>query len=691
MDSTRVVCLLLMVLLSQLSVNAQTTKGAQVENITPVVTGNQYAVVVGISKYKHLPSLQFADADARYFADFLIRCAGVKPENVRLFLNDSATLSILSELNKIKKKVTTGDRVYIYFSGHGDIETEMEQGGLLLLHESNAESYYLNPNGYIQESQLKAAINQLTNSGAEVIFIADACHSGKLSGGDEGRKNNLLALKQAWGKEVKIFSCQPTELSLEGEQWGKGRGLFSYHLINGLLGAADTTDTPDSKVSLFELQTFLQSNVRREAKPNKQTPFVTGNLDMIVCNTGNNAATTGGPLLAGSFAGGTKGKMPETSADVSNLYNQFNEAVKSNKLTGSGNTALGYLQQLKDKNAPELILENATRSLVAALLNQSTVVINPLLTGSDLVIDKTTLTGLISGLDKVMELLGTDHYLYPAFESRRLFMQGISLTLTEEDVAKKENVTQAIKLFEQSVQKEPYAYYSYFYLGVNYYRKKLPEKAIEYFNKYKSYLPKDADTYNNIGLAYYKLNNLPEAVKYIGQAVGIQPNNYIYYFNMGNVMCSAGDLPKGVYAYRRALELKPMEPNVLFNMATAFSYAGFHDSAVVYYKLALQKNSNDGKAWQYLGNTQMKMKKYNDALDSYNRAVNAGNNAFRIYYNQACIFSLKGDTDKGLAAFEESLKRGMSDFVMEVYNDPALANLRNTAQFTKLMKKYAAK
>ena len=27
---------------------------------------------------------------------------------------------------------------------------------------------------------------------------------------------------------LKFFSCQPDEFSLEGQQWGGGRGVFSY-------------------------------------------------------------------------------------------------------------------------------------------------------------------------------------------------------------------------------------------------------------------------------------------------------------------------------------------------------------------------------------------------------------------------------------------------------------------------------
>lgn len=669
--------------------NAQTPKGALVENTQPVVQGEQYAIVVGISKYKNLPQLSYADADAQYFADFLINSMGVKKENVRPFLNDAATLAILSELNGLKKKVKAGDRVYIYFSGHGDIETEMEQGGLLLLCESSADNYYLNPNGYIQESQLRAVITQLSNLNAEVIFIADACHSGKLSGGEEGRKNNVLALQQAWSKEVKIFSCQPNELSLEGEQWGKGRGLFSWHLINGLKGAADEPETADQRISLFELQAFLQANVRREAKPNKQTPFAIGNPDMVLCHVTTIAGGQTNGALALNFSANKKGMFSSAlTAEQQEIYNRLNTALKS---TTGGSTALGYLNQLKEKGAAEEVVEDATRSVVAALLKQSTALINPLLAGNEVATGRTVLESTVADMEKAMALLGTDHYLWPAFESRRLFLKSVGVTLTDEDWKKNVNINQAIQWLEQSVKLEPYAYYSYFRLGECYYMKKLPEKAIEYFNKYKSYLPKDADTYNNIGLAYNKMGNPSQAVKFIGQALSIDSTNYVYYFNMGNIMSQAGDFPRGVFAYRKALQYQPNEPNVLFNMATAFNYAGLNDSSLHYYKVFVAQNATDGRGWQYMGNTQKKMKKYDEALASYTNAIKYGNSAFRLYYNMACIYSIKGDKDKALDLLEESLKRGMFDFVMEMYNDPELANARSVSRFSQLMKKYAGK
>lgn len=682
----------LLVAAAEGSLFSQGTKGATLQNVTPAVIGEQYAVVVGVSKYKYLPQLQFADADARCFANFLINDVHVDPSHVYPFINDSANLEIMWKLDELKKQVKKGDRVYIYFSGHGDIETAQELGGLLLLCESDTANYYLNPNGYIQEKQLRTAITRITGAGAEVVFIADACHSGKLSGGTKGAEDNLLALRQEWSNETKIFSCQANELSLEGAQWGKGRGLFSWHLVNALKGAADSTDTRDNKVTLYELQKFLQDNVRREAKPNRQTPFVVGDLEHVLCDISTGPELSAqDKLLAANFSGGPAKGNVEMSNEQRLLNSRFEQAVKDHHLSSDKDGALGLLQQMKQQDLPEAVIGQATRNLVAALLKQSTELINPLLSGDAVVSDAAELNNAAADMQLAMDLLGSDHYLWPAFESRRLFLKSVALTMNEEDLTKKENLNQAIQWLEQSVKWEPYAYYSYFQLGVCYYYKKLSDKSIEYFNKYKSYLPKDPDTYNNIGLAYFRMGDLANAVKYIGQAVGIDSTRPAYFFNMGNIMCNAGDFVRGIYAYNKALKLKPDDVNVLFNLANAYNYAKQNDSAYKYYNLVLKQEPNDARTWQYLGNTQCKMNKPDEALASYTRSIKLGNTAFRVFYNMACLLSVKNDKDNALDFLEEALKRGMNDFVLEIYREPDLNNIRGTARYTALMKKYASK
>ena len=233
-----------------------------------------YALIVGLSEYKEVPPLQFADRDATAFARFL-NTQHVPQANIRLFLNQEATrLNIVDELFALSQILKPHDRFYFYFGGHGDLEAKIgAENALLLLYDSFKTGYFQG-NEYLQLSELKTWFDALTKKQVEVVFIADACHSGSLIGGKEGVNKTQQALQSRWTGITKMLSCRADEFSIEGKQWGGGRGLFSYHLVNGLTGRADANK--DKRVSLKELSAYLHTNVVREANPNVQTPVIEG-------------------------------------------------------------------------------------------------------------------------------------------------------------------------------------------------------------------------------------------------------------------------------------------------------------------------------------------------------------------------------------------------------------------------------
>ena len=54
--------------------------------------------------------------------------------------------------------------------------------------------------------------------------------------------------------------------SLEDKSIGTGHGLFTYYLVDGLSGLADTEGTPDFKVTFDEIQKYVDKNVPSVAK-----------------------------------------------------------------------------------------------------------------------------------------------------------------------------------------------------------------------------------------------------------------------------------------------------------------------------------------------------------------------------------------------------------------------------------------
>src|SRR5688572_2659168 len=84
-----------------------------------------FAMVTGISKYKYVRPLSYADKDAQLFKDYLKSPGGgsVKEENIYTLLNEKANNSNFwgKGFQWLKaKQLQRGDRLFIYLAGHGD-------------------------------------------------------------------------------------------------------------------------------------------------------------------------------------------------------------------------------------------------------------------------------------------------------------------------------------------------------------------------------------------------------------------------------------------------------------------------------------------------------------------------------------------------------------------------------------------
>lgn len=262
--------LLGMALLSP-SVFSQSTRGVVEEaSVAPSPKGNTYAVVIGISDYPDLQPLQFADKDALLFYDFLRSPAGgeLPPQNIKLLLNEEATAGGImtrgiSWIQNIVKPAA-GDRLYLYFAGHGDAVDASE--AYLLAYDANpgGDKNNYSVSGTLNIQILKNRIRKLTQSGVEVVFIVDACRTADIPGGTEGLKGNYQSIMEDPSGDIMLLSASPNEVSLEDKSVGQGHGLFTWELINGLGGAAD--EDGDQKISLFEIETYVKAKVRAASK-----------------------------------------------------------------------------------------------------------------------------------------------------------------------------------------------------------------------------------------------------------------------------------------------------------------------------------------------------------------------------------------------------------------------------------------
>lgn len=633
------------------------SRGGIVSNTNLTGSGKTYALVIGISNYKELPKLEFADADAIAFASYLKKTLADTSGIVLITNRDANKVNVISVLVDFKKKTSKGDKVYFYFAGHGDIETEISNGGILLLYDSPKENYYLNANGYLHQDDLKSIVGQITANGAQVFVITDACHSGSLSGGRAGAEKSLLALKDEWSNETKIFSCQANEVSLEGRQWGNGRGLFSFHLLEGLTGLADEEGDADGKVSLFEIQSYLQKNVRKQAAPNKQTPFAIGNLDNNMADVKQEllaqlkeSKTRDFPLFA-SAAG--RGELPAYTTDAN--YKNFQSAINNSRLIEPDKNNAVYFYNSLSKNITEpdekYLLQ---RELIAALLNHNSEIIAPLLQGEVTYTSSARLAAAIKESAKAIELLGEEHYLTHTFKARKLFIEAVQLTLNDEKNTA--NINTAIRKLGEAVKLERYAYYAYYQLGYLYNLQRNSIKALENYSTYLSYLPKDPEAINNVGVAYYNKGDYDKAMEFYTKSISLKPTTKAY-TNRGLAYLKLSKEADANKDFEEALRMdKTGAFKVHYIIGRLNCEAQKYDVALAELNKALEANKTHSPSQYYLALVLLAKKDTATSLLMLDKAIANNADYAEAYFKRGEIMFAKGHFENAISDLKKAMQ-----------------------------------
>lgn len=232
---------------------------------------NAYALIIGISKYmdNRISELKYTHADAEEFSKLITdpERVGLKKENVRVLLDENATLSRIKEsiVNWLIKKADEKSTVFIFFAGHGGAEAD------LLKREKDNLAKYLLPYDTNRDSLFSTALSnrdfhdflQMIRSKKLIIFL-DACHSGGVASCARDVKiteDPYQKLAEGEGQVV-ISASKHDQLSYEDANLG--HGVFTYHLIDALSGKADANK--DGYVTVSEVYNYLQEKVPASAR-----------------------------------------------------------------------------------------------------------------------------------------------------------------------------------------------------------------------------------------------------------------------------------------------------------------------------------------------------------------------------------------------------------------------------------------
>lgn len=225
-----------------------------------------YLITIGINKYKNPKyNLNYAQADADAVEKSMKQSSStifkaIIPYNIR---NDKAVkANIITALDDVRKKSLEQDMVVFYYAGHGVMSGEGADEKEFYIVPTDVTQLYGRDDMLKDKAIAASSLKEYAQSinAQKQVFILDACQSaGALETiGERGvaEEKAIAQLARSTGT-FWITSTGSNQFASEFEKLG--HGIFTYSLIEGMDGKADTNN--DKKLTIRELSTYIENKV----------------------------------------------------------------------------------------------------------------------------------------------------------------------------------------------------------------------------------------------------------------------------------------------------------------------------------------------------------------------------------------------------------------------------------------------
>lgn len=202
-----------------------------------------YALLVGVTEYPALKPQQQLKGPLNdvFLMAALLPQFGYSEENIKLLngkLGTPATptrANIMAELHALSKRVIAGDRVWIYFAGHGSQQPRKgknsngDREGIFLPSDVGRwDSKFSRVHNAITGEEITTALQAIRDRGASVVALFDTCHA--------------MALARGRDDSVQWRHIPPSELGVPANALSARheRGLGHPATITNLQGVTST-------------------------------------------------------------------------------------------------------------------------------------------------------------------------------------------------------------------------------------------------------------------------------------------------------------------------------------------------------------------------------------------------------------------------------------------------------------------
>lgn len=223
--------------------------------------------------------------------------------------------------------------------------------------------------------------------------------------------------------------------------------------------------------------------------------------------------------------------------------------------------------------------------------------------------------------------------------------------------------------------------------GIDYFNKKRYEKALEEYNIALKINNQYDIAYNNRGIVYFNQGKYKEAIEDYNKALELNPNFENGYFNRGNVYFNQGKYKEAIEDYNKGLELNPNFENGYLNRGSAYFNIEKHTEALVDYDKFLELNPKDVYTYIIKSILYRGQGKYEKALEACNLAIKLDpTNLLNVYNEKGNIYKEQRKYDIALELYDKEIE--INERCIDAYNNKADIYI-NLKQYEKALEEYS--
>lgn len=221
------------------------------------------ALIIGIENYapreqNQVPSVKYAENDARLFKQVLINELDVEEENIYLILNEKALQNSLQyDLKGLFHRLSSRDRLIFYYVGHGFHNGVTNYLSTYDMHPMNVDKTAISLRDILFDPLSESECN------SAMIFI-DACAQSFVCANSRNTLSNIdvdeikLILSES-NYLASYFSCQPGQSSYSCDNLKQG--IWTYHLSQAMKGEKPEAILSEKYLTDRSLSDYLAKSV----------------------------------------------------------------------------------------------------------------------------------------------------------------------------------------------------------------------------------------------------------------------------------------------------------------------------------------------------------------------------------------------------------------------------------------------